>query len=70
MRNTAFSCFDNFVPGDKYGTPIFCPMHKTIKHLRDLLLCCLDHIKTLKIGEVCIEDNAFYTCKYMITLRY
>lgn len=50
-RSAVFSCFDNFVPGDKYGTPTFCPMHKALKHLRDLLLCCLEHVKTLKIGE-------------------
>ncbi|TGZ51704.1 mitochondrial protein C2orf69 homolog [Temnothorax longispinosus] len=50
-RNAVFSCFDNFIPGDKYGTPSFCPMHKAIQHLRDLLLCCLEHVKTLKMGE-------------------
>lgn len=40
-KYAVFSCFDNFVPGDKYGTPSFCPMHKALKHLRELLLCCL-----------------------------
>ncbi|XP_011135069.1 UPF0565 protein C2orf69 homolog isoform X2 [Harpegnathos saltator] len=50
-RNAVFSCFDNFVPGDKYGTPLFCPTHKALKHLRELLLCCLEHVKTLRMGE-------------------
>ncbi|KAM0729601.1 Mitochondrial protein C2orf69 [Formica fusca] len=50
-KHAVFSCFDNFVPGDKYGTPSFCPMHKALKHLRELLLCCLEHIKTLKMEE-------------------
>lgn len=53
-KNAVFSCFDNFVPGDKYGTPSFCPMHKALKHLRELLLCCLEHVKTLRTREVCI----------------
>ncbi|XP_011870114.1 PREDICTED: UPF0565 protein C2orf69 homolog isoform X2 [Vollenhovia emeryi] len=51
MRNAVFSCFDNFVPGDKYGTPVFCPMHEALEHLRGLVLGCLEHLKTLKIGE-------------------
>ncbi|RLU26935.1 hypothetical protein DMN91_000734 [Ooceraea biroi] len=46
-----FSCFDNFVPGDKYGTPTFRPMHQALKHLRQLLLCCLEHVKTLGAKE-------------------
>lgn len=54
-KNAVYSCFDNFVPGDKYGTPSFCPMHKALKHLREILLCCLEHVKTLKMGEVCIK---------------
>lgn len=56
-KYAVFSCFDNFVPGDKYGTPSFCPMHKALKHLRELLLCCLEHIKTLKMEEVCIKKT-------------
>ncbi|XP_011643091.1 UPF0565 protein C2orf69 homolog isoform X2 [Pogonomyrmex barbatus] len=55
-KHAVFSCFDNFVPGDKYGTPSFCPMYMALKHLRNLLLCCLEHIKTLKI----VEDTNSY----------
>lgn len=54
-RNAVFSCFDNFVSGDKYGTPTFCPMHKALRHLRGLLVYCLEHVKTL-MGEVCIKE--------------
>ncbi|KAL0099362.1 hypothetical protein PUN28_020138 [Cardiocondyla obscurior] len=50
-RNAVFSCFDNFISGDKYGTPTFCPMHKALQHLKDLFLCCLEHVKTLKIEQ-------------------
>ncbi|XP_014481358.1 PREDICTED: UPF0565 protein C2orf69 homolog isoform X1 [Dinoponera quadriceps] len=50
-RSAVFSCFDNFVSGDKYGTPSFCPMHKALKHLRELLMCCLEHVKTLRMRE-------------------
>ncbi|XP_012230823.1 mitochondrial protein C2orf69 homolog [Linepithema humile] len=50
-KHAVFSCFDNFVPGDKYGTPSFCPMYKALQHLRALLLCCLEHVKTLTMKE-------------------
>lgn len=63
-RNAVFSCFDNFVPGDKYGTPSFCPMHKALKHLKELLTCCLEHVKTLRMREVCIY--LFNKCIYLI----
>ncbi|XP_020287884.1 UPF0565 protein C2orf69 homolog isoform X2 [Pseudomyrmex gracilis] len=50
-KHAVFSCFDNFVPGDKYGTPSFCPMHKALKHTKELLLCCLERVKTLNLEE-------------------
>ncbi|KAH0950455.1 hypothetical protein HN011_005610 [Eciton burchellii] len=46
-----FSCFDNFVPSDNYGTPIFCPMHKALIHLKTLLLCCLKRVKKLELKD-------------------
>jgi len=56
-RSGVFSCFDNFVPSDDYGTPFFCPMHKALKHLKALLLCCLKRIKTLGLKVVCIKEK-------------
>ncbi|XP_012064239.1 PREDICTED: UPF0565 protein C2orf69 homolog [Atta cephalotes] len=50
-KHAVFSCFDNFVSGDTYGTPTFCPMYNALRHLKDLITCCLEHVKTLKIGE-------------------
>ena len=56
-KHAVFSCFDNFVSGDTYGTPTFCPMYNALRHLKDLITCCLEHVKTLKIEQVCIRHK-------------
>lgn len=68
-KSALFSCFDNFVPGDKYGTPSFCPTHKALKHLRELLFCCLEHVKTLKMGEVSIKEKTIIYKKFINRLH-
>lgn len=56
-KNAVFNCFDNFVPGNEYGTPTFCPMHYALKNLKELLVCCLEYLKELKLEKVCIRET-------------
>ncbi|XP_003706504.1 mitochondrial protein C2orf69 homolog [Megachile rotundata] len=49
--NVMFSCFDNFVPGNEYGIPLYRPSHNGLKHLQELVKSCLDHIKTCSVNE-------------------
>lgn len=57
IKGSLFSCFDNFVSGDKYGTPTFNPMNKALEHLRELLLCCVKRLETLKEEKVHIRNH-------------
>ncbi|XP_012524260.1 UPF0565 protein C2orf69 homolog [Monomorium pharaonis] len=50
-KNAVFNCFDNFVLGNEYGTPTFSPMHYALKNLRELLVCCLEYLKELKLEK-------------------
>lgn len=63
-KNAVFSCFNNFVPGDEYGTPSFRPMYKALQHLRTLVLCCLDHVKALRINEVYMKAKNSQNLSY------
>ncbi|KOC62985.1 UPF0565 protein C2orf69 like protein [Habropoda laboriosa] len=50
-RNAMFSCFDNFVPSNEYGVPLFAPTHDALKHIQELVKSSLDHIKTCYADE-------------------
>lgn len=56
-KNAVFNCFDNFVSGNEYGTPTFSPMYYALKNLRELLVCCLEYLKELKLEKVCIRET-------------
>lgn len=47
-----FSCFDNFVPSNECGVPLFLSKHDALKHLQELVKSSLDHIHTCNEEEV------------------
>lgn len=54
-RNAMFSCFDNFVPANKYGVPSFFPAHNALKHLKELIKSCLEHFETSNLNKDSIQ---------------